>query len=318
MIYKRREARMNPDERRREQNLKIVVFVAGLSISLLALALPIGMAFGVINRRWVFLADALGYLFIALLLLWVLSIVLGALGYAAGRFAKRALWRADYDSALRWSALQGPFGRRFRASALILAGRPAEAERLFRGRAKELHLLAGALADQGRFPEAEECLEQALRLDIGDGSPCATFAEWRLAQGIEPEAALELVEQALNALKSASLKPAQTEALLASRLAVKARALAALGRKPEALAAIDEAFRHVEWKCAPALASIHWEAGMTFAALAQAEDANTQFRNAVELDPNGKYGKRSVGALAEPSRREGGSLVPESSGGPLA
>jgi hypothetical protein len=64
--------------------------------------------------------------------------------------------------------------------------------------------------------------------------------------------------------------------------------------------------------------SPRWKPVGAFAALAHAENANTLFLDAEELDPGGKYGELAARALTEPSGREGGSLEPASFGGRLA
>jgi tetratricopeptide (TPR) repeat protein len=219
--------------------------------------------------------------------------------------AQRAMWRGDYDRTLLWLAPFGSLAEKSRALTLALAGRSKPAETIFRkrvdrartpsARARELTLLADTLLNQDLFGQAKECLDQAMQLDIGHGGPCNEMASWYLRQGIEPQKALALVEQAIEAQKRALLQ--NPGLLLPSRLANKAWALALLGRPREAEAAIEQAIGMPNSKLAASRAFVCWTAGMAFAAMGEKAKAREHFEQARQVDPQGNYGKRAAAAL---------------------
>jgi len=221
------------------------------------------------------------------------------------RSARRAMWCGDYDRALLWVTPLGPFAGDLRARILALAGQSEPAARIFRkhaakartpsARASALSLLADTLLDQELYAEAKECLDQAMQLDIGQGGPCNEMASWYLRQGIEPQKALELVEQAIAAQERAF--PQYTRALLPIRLVNKAWALSLLGRPHEAEATIEEALRLARFRVAASWGFVYWTAGMAFAAMGEPVKAREHFELACKIDPHGNYGKRARMAL---------------------
>jgi len=253
---------------------------------------------------WIFVAKGLLFFGIAILaaaaIYWVTGTILFNLSW-------RALHRADYDQALllirRMKALRE---HELHGIVLTLAGRPKEAEEIFHkpalaprdvtpmARARRLTLLADVLMDQGRWDQAKETLDEAVRLDIRLGNRCNPLAAWFLLQGIEPQQALDLIEQANTASGFASLRSSVRDGILSVRFATKGLALARLGRHHEAELAIVEAFRKADTKHVPRMAFLHWYAGMAFTAMGQPVKASDHFQQAVEMDAHGKYGKLAV------------------------
>jgi len=227
--------------------------------------------------------------------------------------ARRALFRGNYERALQqMDKVKAVAGYEFRAVILILAGRPQEAEAIIAKlgseardpmeRARRLTILAELLMDQGRWEQAKEALAEAIRNDAGVGSPCVGLADWYLLQGLEPQRASDLVDQANNAPGIAALKLSVRESTLAFRSATKALALARLGRHRESESAIAEAFRLADVKHVPGMAHLHWRAGLTFAAIGQRSKAREHAQEASAIDPHGKYGKLAAGWLDEDVR----------------
>jgi tetratricopeptide (TPR) repeat protein len=104
-----------------------------------------------------------------------------------------------------------------------------------------------------------------------------------LAQGTEPQQALELLDEAMRVAKGRAA--AKVEPL---RSANRARALALLGRRQEAEQAIDRAVR-VRLPAAM-FANMRLNVGMALLAMDQPEKAIEHFRAAHEADRGGKSG----------------------------
>jgi len=217
-------------------------------------------------------------------------------------------WRTgDYDRAMRWIGRLS-FGRpgaqllRMEGLTHSLANRPAEAEQCFRKalatshtssrpvRASLLGCLAETLQDQGRLEEAGKCWQASI--EMGDnilGTARLGQAELLLDQGIEPQKALELVDEAMRIAKgpvAAKVEP--------SRWATRAWALALLGRRQEAEQAIERALRVRRETQAASFATTRLKVGMALLAMDQPEKAIEHFRAAYEVDPKGKCGAQAL------------------------
>jgi tetratricopeptide (TPR) repeat protein len=83
--------------------------------------------------------------------------------------------------------------------------------------------------------------------------------------------------------------------------ALKAWALARLGRSSEAAQAIEKALSATDKNCLPDLATTYYRAGMAMQALGNLTSANDHFKKAVELDPRGRRGTLANAALREGS-----------------
>jgi len=85
----------------------------------------------------------------------------------------------------------------------------------------------------------------------------------------------------------------------ANMWAHRAQALAMLGRRDEAAAAIQTASIAGDPVFLPGLAATCWRCGVAFRLMNQEEAAAEQFRKATQLDPRGLYGNLAASALRE-------------------
>jgi tetratricopeptide (TPR) repeat protein len=181
-----------------------------------------------------------------------------------------------------------------KAVLFTLMGRCAEAEGCYRsalprrkpGSRRDLIVsLAEALGHLGRFEEAQQCVDEATQLGDIDGVARSQKANLLLLQSAEPQKALDLITEAMDAPEAPRLHQATCY-----RLASKAWALALLGRQQEAEAAIAQALQNVQTEFRAAVAETHWKVGKALAVLSRTESALEHFRSAHDADPNGLYG----------------------------
>ena len=230
------------------------------------------------------------------------------------RRSRVALMRGDYETALSLTARMKSVSRHdFRACILSLAGRPDEAEKIIgklipqpakpADQARRLALLADIQMDQGRWEEPRQSLDMAMRLDDALGTRCGTLAEWYLLQDLEPQKALDLLEQADGAPHLARLEPTARNGILAMRLALKSLAQARLGKQREAESAMAEAQTIADPGYVPGMALLDWRIGMAFAAMGQPAKAREQYQKATAIDPHGKYGRLAARGLEGDGRK---------------
>lgn len=220
-------------------------------------------------------------------------------------------WRVgNYDRAMVWLkrlSLGRPSAKLIEMEGLthVMANRPEAAERCLRtalarsggtSRATRVGILGPlgeAMKDQGRDQEARQCLQGCI--DMGDnilGSCRIDLAELLLKKALEPERALELVDEAMRMAKGPVAPKVEP-----SRSATRAWALALLGRRQEATEAIERAMRLRRDTYAPLFADTRLKAAMAMLAMDQKENAIAQFRAAHEADPHGKYGAEALRLL---------------------
>ena len=223
----------------------------------------------------------------------------------------RAAWRAgDYDLAIR--QLHGmsfgrPTARMLELEGLThsLAGQPAEAEQCLRralaaasqsgppsSRRRILGCLAEVVEDLGRLEESRRLRQSAIEMGDPQGTARMGAAESLLAQGIEPQKALDLIEGAMRTTKGQVARK-----LAAGRWANKAWALAVLGRRKEADEAIQQSAGSAEPKLPAVAAYIHWTIGMALEAMERTTESREHFRIASEQDAKGKYGALALEQL---------------------
>jgi tetratricopeptide (TPR) repeat protein len=226
--------------------------------------------------------------------------------HLAVNWTREALKTADYQGALRkLRSLALGFPSRqillLEAAVFSLAGRAEEAERCCRRAAARtsgegsrfaLDRLGAILTDRGRYDEARQCLEDAIRLDDGFDLACTDLAELLLIEGRDPERALDLVERAIQA-KPSSASQCVGRQMDAETMAVRAWALAASGKRLEAEVALQRALGRADQRWTPVVAGIYWRVGMASACLGDRNAARSHFRNAAMMDPQGKYGNLS-------------------------
>ena len=237
------------------------------------------------------------------------------------------LWVLTLIAAI-WAASFFP-----RAEALLRkgmdlnrAGRPFEAELCYRRalvkrssvsvrvRVRLLSNLGESLMDQGHYGEARECLNRALASGEPMGSCITSMARLLLLQGTEPQKALEMADKAME-LPSYALDGAAFPLNLATAWALRAWALALLGRQREARQGIERAVDSMaavlagtpsHYKTKPLYVPDHhaivrlgvsetqWTIGMALLAMQDTVEAGVHFRVASDTDPKGKYGKLAL------------------------
>jgi tetratricopeptide (TPR) repeat protein len=122
------------------------------------------------------------------------------------------------------------------------------------------------------------------------------MADLLLTQGKEPDGALALTEERITAQADPRLQP--------GRLAMKARALAALGRLPEMDEAIAAALRDLDANVKAVAASAHLEIGKALLTAQRIPEAIEHFRTANRTHPDGHVGalvRRELEKLGAPS-----------------
>ena len=250
---------------------------------------------------------------------WLLAVVLvpGLYHGIAVGLLNRALRRGDYDGALniiRWSHFYNPAGinaLRMSGHVLLAAGRYWEAEDTLRrslasSQASEsygsaLEFLGDALLEQGRYDEAMRSYEAALQAFPWRRRQYRGMAEMLLRRDQNPGRALEYLEKIVDfsgltwRQKKLNGRPQD------DYWALKAWALARLGRGSEVAAAVEEAVKYTSKECFPDLACTHYRAGMAMQALGNPTAAREHFRLAVQFDPKGRRGTLANAALRETS-----------------
>lgn len=240
-------------------------------------------------------------------------------------------------SAVKGGLFKREFRLRKQGLELQLAGRPAEAEACYRralalgaklsedDRTRLEVCSADSLIDLGRYNEAQEYLDSALKRGDSTGSGQGSVADLLLLQKRDPEKAIEMAERALdlnlqNYEKSHQGLPDNYHQLMVLlRQAVcwsrKAEALALLNRQGEARQSIDRATRILDDVVADKssiyldsvslvtllygrtltklknlqLADLGLKIGDALLAMADREGAARYFRIALIRDPKGKY-----------------------------
>jgi tetratricopeptide (TPR) repeat protein len=248
---------------------------------------------------------------------WIL--VLAPFGYNAVMLGlmNAALRRGDYDGALniiRWFHFYNPSGveaLRMSGHMLLAAGRYPEAEATLRrslasSQAREsygsaLEYLGDALMEQARYDEARRSYEAALLAFPWLRRPYRGMSEMLLRQEKSPAQALECVEKIVDFSGLSWRQQKLNGAPQDDYWALKAWALARLGRSSEAAQAIEKALSATDKNCIPDLATTHYRAGMAMQALGNLTSANEHFKKAVELDPRGRRGTLANTALREGS-----------------
>jgi tetratricopeptide (TPR) repeat protein len=211
---------------------------------------------------------------------------------------------------------------------LARTGWPSEAERFYRkalARGSKVPLaeqvapgLGDALMDEGRYPESRESLDSALAMGDPTGSCQSSIGQLLLLEGAEPQKALDLADKAIQiAAHDVEVRYRYDRRERGQNLggsgawALKAWALAQVGRRAEARQAIDAALKLVDaaqagspnyYKTAPAIgpdlrtvlrmrvAETQWRTGMALPAIDERGYARTHFAAARDADPKGKYG----------------------------
>ncbi len=246
-------------------------------------------------------------------MLWVLIFGGGMYQGLMVRLMNGALRRGDYDRALnviRWFNFYNPSGieaLRTIGHVLLLAGRYREAEETLRrslasGQARAsygsaLEFLGDALMEQSRYDEAMRSYEAALYAFPWRRRTYRGMAEMLLRQAKKPEQALEWIEKIIDFDGLSYRQRKQNGRPQDDYWALKAWALARLGRRAEVAPAIDRALDATAKNVLPDLATTYYRAGMAMQALANDAGAREYLARAVELDPRGRRGALAKAAM---------------------
>ncbi len=231
------------------------------------------------------------------------------------RLMNQAARRGNYDGALRiirWFHFYNPSGMeamRMSGHMLLAGGRYREAEDALRRSLSSSHAsenygfaleyLGEALMEQGRYDEAMRSYEAALHAFPWLHRPYRGMAELLLRQGKNPDKALEYIEKIIDFTGLSWPQRKSNGRPQDDHWALKAWALARLGRSSEVAPAIEEALKATDKRCLPDLAATHYRAGMAMQSLGNMSEAKEHFERAVELDPQGRRGTLAKAAMRE-------------------
>src|SRR5260370_16236546 len=112
------------------------------------------------------------------------------------------------------------------------------------------------------------------------------MAEMLLRRGSHPQQALKYVEKIIDFTGISAIQRSNNGRPQDDYWALKAWALAAIGRTSEVATAIESAVKATDSKCLPDLAATHYRAGMAMQAMGTSSSANQHFQRAIELYPN--------------------------------
>jgi tetratricopeptide (TPR) repeat protein len=247
----------------------------------------------------------------SLLLLLVISPLFGALGLA---WVYNAWKRGAYDLALRRAERIGPL--RLRGSGalageiLFYAGRYDEAEERFRKfLPKEQSRTMGISLDTfgkilgaaGKFEEAETTLKRSIEVNPNRDGAYSALADLYLQRGIQSGEALDLTGKALDREKQPHSVLWMTSCTYAAMWATRAWALARSARKADADQALARALQEAPQVFKPGLAAVHYRSGEAHRARGEMSEARADFKRAIELDPQGRYGSLARRSMEEPA-----------------
>jgi tetratricopeptide (TPR) repeat protein len=246
---------------------------------------------------------------------WFWIVLVGPIAYQLliARPLNQSLRRGDYNRTLQLVRLthfynpSGPEALRISGHALLVAGRYREAEEalrqsLSRSQASEAHgvaleQLGEALMEQGRNEEAMRSFQAALHAFPWRHRPYRGMAEMLLRQGKNPAQALEYIEKIIDFTGLTWRQRKMNGKPQDDYWALKAWALAEMGRASEVPDAIENALKATDPKVRPDVATTHYRIGMAMQALGNLTSANDHFKLAVEFDPKGRRGTQATAAL---------------------
>lgn len=247
---------------------------------------------------------------------WMFWVFLLGIGFYHGlmlSLMNGALKKGQYDRALNIIRLfnfynpSGVEALRVTGHVQLLAGRYREAEYTLRGSLASAHaresygsaleFLGDALMEQGRYDEAMRSYEAALYAFSWRRRPYRGMAETLLRQDKQPEQALEWIEKIIDFTGLSFGQRKSNGRPQDDYWALKAWALARMGRGGEVAAAIEEALKATDKNVLPDLATTYYRAGMAMQALRNGSVARNYFQRAVDLDPAGRRGTLAKAAM---------------------
>jgi len=184
-------------------------------------------------------------------------------------------------------------------TVLMFAGRDREAEGVIRQclahaltaplRGLFLVNLGYVLLGQRRYDEARDVYEEAIRNRPNGAVAYSSLAEVYLQQGIEPERALQLLDQGIK-FKQASGQQARVDQHISGYLfANRAWALFLLGRTEDARKSLNQAHRYTSVNIKPGAAGVHYHMGRALLAGGFNTEAAEHFGQVRQIDPKGRY-----------------------------
>ena len=233
------------------------------------------------------------------------------------KFLTWSLRRGDYHGALKIVRLFRFYNPESgaalwrRGHILLLAGRFRQADETLRQaiarlrlrgqQAHALEFLGDALAEQDRPEEALRSYEAALRAAPGFRRPYRGMAELVLRRGREPARALEYIENIVGPKGPSWNRWTINGQPADDYWALKAWALAELGRGGEVDAAVAEAIRKTNAQSRPDVAATYRRLGLAMQALDRQAEAEQYLEKAVTADPHGRWSGLAKAALGRRS-----------------
>jgi tetratricopeptide (TPR) repeat protein len=219
--------------------------------------------------------------------------------------------RGDYEAALRAAEGLRAAGQEasycfFRGSMLMHLGRLQEAEPLLRRNvlmqsdprrtALAYSLLGQSLQEQGRYDDAMDCFEAALRRCPGKGSVYRHMAELHLHRGDCPTEALKWATMAAASERATTAETTGMEEVNRLNLGLALSALAwamAVARQDRTMveSLMAEALPLMGTTAKPYIAQAHYHAGRAWAALGEPVKSAEHYLQAAGLDPKGTWGR---------------------------
>jgi tetratricopeptide (TPR) repeat protein len=191
----------------------------------------------------------------------------------------------------------------------MFAGRSADAEAALRqslvGETSSVHKslvlvnIGYTLLGEGRYNEAKQALEEAIALRPDGAVAYSTLAEVYLRQGIEPQKALDLLNKGIEYKRASDRQMTVDLHIFGYLYANRAWALWLLGHAVEAGEALDEARKYSTVDIKPGAAGVHYRIGRVLLAEKRNTEADREFRQARQIDPNGIYATLSEAALRD-------------------
>ncbi len=247
---------------------------------------------------------------------WILGgwVLFGAYRFGGQYWIAKALRRGDYAGGLeriRLVYFHNPLGAEAqwrRGSVLTLMGRYREAEEALRSavarprardiQAHALEALGDALLEQSRYEEAMRSYEAAVQALPGFRRPYRGMAEVVLRQRQNPAQAMEYIEKIVTpgrrSLKDRGINSNPKD----DYWALKAWALAEMGRSAEVDQAVAEAIRHTNPKTLVDVAVTYRRLGLAMRILERQSEARDYLQKALAANPHGQWSRALEDALA--------------------
>jgi tetratricopeptide (TPR) repeat protein len=283
-------------------NIAIWSYLAALTGVLIPLSF--GLASNIISDTLFAGAVAYGIAFIAAMFLFYTTLLLPVFSIYLGPLA-----RGDYETALhrvdRWMRLMPTYISFTIAKGVVLLSTPRdeESEAMWRKIVTETqnggwgyHLiglvnLAAALARQDKDEEALNLLCAAAEIMPESEIAYRELTYHHFASGNDPARTLAMSEAMMHFARQPRFPFPLVRVGWGQTLAVRALALAASGNAAEASTFMERAFAETRRSYLPGLAWLHSVAGRVAEVGKDTDTARKQYRQAIDLDPQGATGR---------------------------